>query len=308
MLTPSVTEAASASSLRRRSWSSLADLAYESIVEAIFEGHFPPDAPLTIDALARDLRMSNSPLREALTRLTAERLVVFSANRGYSVAPRLTEAGYHDLFDVRFLLEIHALEGADVDPAVADLLAQILDRMEAVDHGPAYRAYKTFNQADRSFHRALVGMSSNEFLLRAWTDLHFHLHVGRLYSGAGIIDHDEGGQEHRAIIDAVRAGDKAELIRRDALHIQRAERRLAPLLAPSGRPPPAVAATEAPGEDRRGAARAGSPARRRSIGEGREARPRAPRRAGNDPPIPEHGVEPVPETGDDGAPVERRIR
>ncbi len=224
--------------LRRRSRSSLADLAYEAIVEAIFEGHLPPATPLTIDALARDLTMSNTPLREALTRLTAERLVVFSANRGYRVAPRLTEAGYHHLFEVRSLFELHALGGDALDPAVADRLAATLDQMEAVDPGPDYRAYKTFNQADRAFHRALVGMSDNEFLIRAWTDLHFHLHVGRLYAGAGIIDHDAGGREHRTILAALRAGDQAEVIRRDALHIQRAERRLAPLLEPTRSPPP----------------------------------------------------------------------
>jgi len=222
--------------LRRRSWASLADLAHESLVEAIFEGHFPPGAPLTIDALARDLGMSNSPLREALTRLAAERLVVFSANRGYTVGPRLTPASYHHLFDLRRLLELHALETADLDPAAADTLDAILDRMDAADHGPAYHRYKTFNQADRAFHQTLVELSANPFLVRAWTDLHFHLQVGRLYTGAGVIDHEVGGAEHRAIAAALRAGDRAELIRRDALHIRRAELRLAPLLALDRRP------------------------------------------------------------------------
>lgn len=222
----------SASGLRRRTWSSLADLAREAILQAISDGDLAPGAPLTIDALARDLKMSNSPLREALTRLSAERLVVFSANRGYTVAPLLTEAEYHHLFDVRFLLEIHAVENATLDPNLADTLSSILDRMEAADHGLVYEDYKAFNQADRAFHRALVGMSGNEFLIRAWSDLHFHLHVGRLYTGAGVIDHEEGGREHRAIIAALRANDHSELVRRDALHIRRAEPRLAPLLAP----------------------------------------------------------------------------
>lgn len=216
--------------LRRRSWASLADLAYESVVAAIFDGRFLAGTPLNIDVLRRELAMSNTPLREALSRLAAERIVVLSANRGYTVAPRLTVEGYHQLFDLRFLLEIRALEVAVIDPAAVDRVDQILSRMATAHQGPEYRDFKGFSQADSQFHHALVSMSRNEFLVRAWTDLHFHLHVGRLYGGAGIIDYGEAIQEHRAIADALRVCDKQELIRLDALHITRAEERLERLL------------------------------------------------------------------------------
>ena len=219
--------------LRRRSWASLADLAYESIVAGIFEGRLPPGTPLNIDALRRELAMSNTPLREALSRLAAERLAVLSANRGYTVAPRLSGEGYHQLFDLRYLLEIHALEVADVDSDAIDRVDQILGRMVSANQGPEYRDFKVFSQADREFHHALVSMSRNEFLVRAWTDLHFHLHVGRLYGGTGVVDYGEAVQEHRAIVDALRIGDKQELIRLDALHIKRAEERLESLLTAS---------------------------------------------------------------------------
>ena len=82
-----------------QAWSSLGKIAYEAIVEAILTDALPAGAQVSIDGAAKQLKMSNTPVREALSRLAAERLVMFSANRGYTVTPRITTDEYHQLFE-----------------------------------------------------------------------------------------------------------------------------------------------------------------------------------------------------------------
>ena len=102
--------------------------------------------------------------------------------------------------------------------------------MAAASSGPSYREFSSFNRQDRDFHRALVGASSNPFLINAWDNLHFHLHVGRLYAGAGVIDRTEALDEHTAIIDALRSGDQRQAVESVSRHIRQAEDRLQHLL------------------------------------------------------------------------------
>jgi DNA-binding GntR family transcriptional regulator len=219
------------SRVQRRTRTSLVDLAYEAIAEAIIDRRFDPGEKLNIDGLAEELDMSNTPVREALARLATERLVIQdSHHRSYMVAPVLNQVEYNQLFNVRYLLEVYALEVAQIDPAAIEELEGIVAQMPFMDTGPIYHDYKDFIHADKHFHQILVRMSGNRFLIEAWDNLHFHLHVGRLYAGTGVFDFREGLKEHRAIVDALAAGSKEEPIRLLKEHIKHAQSRLGVLI------------------------------------------------------------------------------
>ena len=225
-----MTNIVSRSSLQRPAKLSLPDLAYETIVEAIVDGRLASGNRLSIDHLARELDMSNTPIREALSRVAADRLVSQQPNRGYTVTPMLSETEYHELFDVRHLIEVHALTVGALDSIDHSQLIALNAQMAAASSGPSYREFSSFNKQDRDFHRALVGASSNPFLINAWDNLHFHLHVGRLYAGAGVIDRTEALDEHAAIINALRSGDQRQAVESVSRHIRQAENRLRHLL------------------------------------------------------------------------------
>jgi DNA-binding GntR family transcriptional regulator len=104
--------------------------------------------------------------------------------------------------------------------------------MHDSDHGKTYRDFAAFSRQDHAFHRAVVSMSGNRFLLEAWSGLNFHLHVSRLYAGEGVIDYADALQEHDAIVDALLAGDPGRLAAAVEAHIRRAEVRLVRLLPP----------------------------------------------------------------------------
>lgn len=223
------------------------DVAYEALSEAIFDRHFAPGGRLSIDGAAQRLGMSITPVREALTRLAGEGLIIRAANKGFTVAPLLSVQEFHALFTARRVLETEAMrprpDGTGTTARITDPLLvpdEVLDRLRALtrqmrdaDRGPTYAGYSHFTRLDGAFHQTLVELSGNRFLSGAWRGLHFHLHVSRLYAGAGVIDFEQACAEHEAIIRAAERRDGVGMGVESSEHMVGAESRLVSLLQPA---------------------------------------------------------------------------
>ena len=88
----------------------LTDDSYESIKSLLMDHVILPGERVSIDALARDLKVSQTPIREALARLEADELVVRKPLTGYSATQVLTFKKLLDLYEFRFLNEQKAIE------------------------------------------------------------------------------------------------------------------------------------------------------------------------------------------------------
>ncbi|MBO0801568.1 MAG: GntR family transcriptional regulator [Nocardiopsaceae bacterium] len=222
-----------AAKLARPDRQSLADLAYQTIAEAIYDRRLAPGERLSIDDLRQQLGMSATPVREALSRAAALELVHRDNHHGFTVAPGLTPVEMAQLFAVRRSLELEALAEltAPPGPPVHERLAELAASMAACEHGPHFSDITKFSRLDHSFHAELVAATGNRFLLRAWDGLHFHLRVHRVYAGEGVIDFTEAIGEHAAIVAA--AGDRDLEALRAAVerHIDTAARRITRLSA-----------------------------------------------------------------------------
>lgn len=64
----------------------LVDTAFETIKKSILDERYAPDQKLTISTLAKNLNVSTIPIREALAKLNAINLVIYTPNQGYRVA------------------------------------------------------------------------------------------------------------------------------------------------------------------------------------------------------------------------------
>ena len=219
------------STVKRTAYLSLADIAYNALVEAIVNQEFGPGAQISIDSLARQLNVSNTPVREALMRANGEGLVTQKTNHGFVVATILTAQEIHQLFDVRHTLELHALSGAVASRQAVEELQALIGQMANAKDGALYSDFKDYLQLDHQFHRVLVSLSGNRFLLKAWEDLHVHLHLSRLYTGIGLFDRADSVLEHQQIVEALQKNDNLQVLSLISGHIKRVGQRMEAFLA-----------------------------------------------------------------------------
>lgn len=210
----------------------LAGAIYERLKERIMDQVYPPRERLNIDALAADLSVSPTPVREALARLSAERLVTFEAFKGYRVSPLLTSAEVAALMHVRRLIEIDAAALAAQRILIPDLIAvekilqQILEQSASVEVGTWSHGYHQFNQLDQEFHETIIGAAGNHFLLTAHRSLNIHLELGRFYKVFREMDQQQTCVEHNAIVQALRDRNPAAAAAAVEAHLHATEERI----------------------------------------------------------------------------------
>ncbi|GAB3220741.1 GntR family transcriptional regulator [Glycomyces halotolerans] len=204
----------------------LADEAYTELKSRILQSVLEPGVKLSIDALAKRLEISQTPIREALARLESEGLVERRALVGYKVTPLLTREEFEDLFEMRLLLEPVAARraaarseecGPDV-PAALRMLART----------PSYSSdaklsQLDFTEADQRFHNYVGEVSGSPMLARSIERLDAHLHLHRAYIAPTAIEETE--DEHRAVAEAII--DRKPLAAEEAMrrHLENSRRR-----------------------------------------------------------------------------------
>ncbi len=141
----------------------LVEVAAERLRDGIFSGALEPGAKIVEEQLCADLGISRAPLREALRLLAQQGLVEHLPRRGSRVA-EWSPSDIRELFDLREVLERHAVEQAlpMADPATALLpVREALQRMvDATDE-------LVRDDAHREFHAAVVGLAGNRQLTLA---------------------------------------------------------------------------------------------------------------------------------------------
>jgi DNA-binding GntR family transcriptional regulator len=224
-------DVASPAPIPRLKRSTLGDDVYETITALIMGHTLAPGDRINIDALARQLEVSATPLREALARLESDGLVRKRALAGYTVSPLLTRGQFMDMFDMRFVLEGAAARWAAAR-ASAEVKAQILHESASVVPPPpdgdtdGWQAHAAFTKLDAQFHDLIASAADNPLLRDGISRLHAHLHIHRLYFP--FAQTGTTGEEHRRIALAIQAGDHdgAEAAMREHL-IRARERHLA---------------------------------------------------------------------------------
>ncbi len=149
---------------------SAADRAYSHVRDGILSARYPDHELLAEGAIADEVGVSRTPVREALLRLEAEGMIRLLPKRGALVLP-VTAAEWRDVLDTRLLVELHAalsVLAAGDGPALATRLAGPLQALaDAAENGdvPGYVA------ADRDFHASIVAAGGNQILNRLYGSL-----------------------------------------------------------------------------------------------------------------------------------------
>jgi DNA-binding GntR family transcriptional regulator len=206
----------------------LADSVYEAVKALIMDRHLEPGAKINMDALARDLDVSPTPVREALVRLEADGLVTKRALAGYTAVPLLDADGLTELFELRQLLEPAAARWAAeaIDKATAGaLVAMVNDVRDATrsSSGEDYRAYRLIVAHDSEFHEAIAAASGRQLLLQTLRRLHPHVQIYRLFYRQDV--GRETLAEHAAIARRLQRRDAEGAARAMTEHLAKAHGR-----------------------------------------------------------------------------------
>lgn len=185
----------------------LTDQAYDQIREGLTSGQFAPGQPLVIRALAESYGISATPVREALQRLVAERLLEARPNRTI-IVPVLTPDTYAELVAIRATLEGMATAQAATRATGADV-ARIAALLDDIDASIAARDTGAYLAQNRAFHFAVYDLSGSAELVRIIQDL--WVRVGSFFA-VMFLDPAYAplaNDEHRAVLAALAAGDGA---------------------------------------------------------------------------------------------------
>jgi DNA-binding GntR family transcriptional regulator len=184
----------------------LGDEVYDALYSQLMSLRIPPGTRISIDNLVRELGVSQSPIREALSRLEAQGLVVKTHLIGYSAAPQIDDASLGHLYDLRLLIEPYVAGEAARhmnDSAVAQL--RTLDASMQAIHSAGRASYGDFAMFDGQFHDLIAHGSGNELARDALMRLHTHVHLFRLFYLASATR--EANAEHAEIVAAIVARD-----------------------------------------------------------------------------------------------------
>jgi DNA-binding GntR family transcriptional regulator len=192
-----------------------ADRAVRLMREKIHSGAMVPGERISLQAIAEELEMSPTPVREALRVLQADRLVVYRPHLGVEVA-QFPAAEVEEIYMLREKLEpvavelaVPRLQGAELEH-LEDLHRDLIAAV-ASGHG------RTTGEANADWHWAIYDLSGTtyliEFIRRLWE--------GFPWRTMWVVPQRSASTEaeHEAVMEAIRAGDGTVAAERLRMHI-----------------------------------------------------------------------------------------
>jgi DNA-binding GntR family transcriptional regulator len=209
----------------------LVDEIYNVIRADIMSLKIPPDTRISIGSLVRELGVSQTPIREALSMLEGIGLVSKKHNFGYCTAPTLNRRQFDDLFEVRLLIEpfgarraAERMSDSELEELSAIARNVLSDFSRNMEPGVPRDSYGLFADQDSEFHSRLAAASGNILILDAFTRLHAHMHIFRL--GFQSEAASAAFSEHEEIMKALQARDPEQAEHAMRTHLYNSYNRL----------------------------------------------------------------------------------
>jgi DNA-binding GntR family transcriptional regulator len=186
----------------------LTDTIYELLRDRILDGRYAPGERLPVDQIARQLGVSQTPVKGALGLLVSEGLVRTSPRRGTYVT-EIDERTVTESLAIRAALEQLAADtlldhvtGADIE-RLRDLTGRIQTATEVGEHF----------RLNSEFHEVLVNLSGNQRLAEIYRQLKAHIQMALIHSRSESWTGRMASEtdEHLAILAAIEANDRDAL-------------------------------------------------------------------------------------------------
>ncbi len=219
--------------LPRESVATRSEQAYAELKRRVLDNEFPVGAFFLEQELADLLRMSRTPIREALVRLSNEGLVEIRPRHGMRVIP-ISAADMREIYTILTALEAEVAAEVASRGLSPEELATLRKAVDSMDDALAMDDLGAWAKADERFHRTLVAASANQRLrnviLQYWEQAHrvrmltLHLRPKPVQST----------QEHHDLVDAIEAREPQRAWQIHRTHREEAAKMLAEILSRIG--------------------------------------------------------------------------
>jgi GntR family transcriptional regulator, rspAB operon transcriptional repressor len=183
----------------------LTRLAYDRLRESILSGQMTPGEIYNEMALAKELGVSRTPVREALLELSSQGLVTFLPRKGVQVN-YFTQQDVEEVYEIRNAVELAIVEKLARNPAAYDfsIVEQALaeNARAAEMHDAA-----AFLIADRTLHSELAILSGNRRMLAISSNLRDIIHLMSVEALTKPHRLEDVPVEHARVVEAIRRGD-----------------------------------------------------------------------------------------------------
>ena len=213
----------------------LAGLVEERLRDAIMYGALDLGEAISEDRLATMLGVSRTPVREALTALQLQGLVVIQPQRGSFVfVPTAKELA--EICEYRMIIESQAMALA-AKRANRETIAAMRDAQAEMDAAEACGDLAAAARADAAFHNAFLEHCGNRLLVQAYTIVSGRVGAIRFLARRSSGTKSHASRQHRAIIAALKTGNAEEAESVLSLHIMNMQVHFAEASAASSAPP-----------------------------------------------------------------------
>jgi DNA-binding GntR family transcriptional regulator len=199
---------------------SISQMVAETLKKAIFQGKLKLGERLVEANIAKMLKVSITPVRQAFSQLANDGLIVVVPYKGTTVV-EITEAFIEEVYKIRKVLEVLAVELSLPLMTEEDcsILEQYAKDMDALTEAGSFEEVAVI---DIRFHRLFYERSGNAILLEIWSTLQSRIQLfqtyGRLYSQS--VKKGEVEMRHLRIVNAIRNKDLNGLILLVKEHIE----------------------------------------------------------------------------------------
>lgn len=172
-------------------------------------------------ALANELKISRTPIREALKQLELEGLVESIPNKGVYVkgfSPRDID----DMFEIRLSLEGLAIQLA-IERMDEEHLVRIKDVFELMEFYTAKKDQEKINDLNILYHETIYQATQSTYFEQLLKDVHYYVSVTSRHSITRPERLESALEEHRAILDTIIEGDKDKAKETIQKHIRKTQ-------------------------------------------------------------------------------------
>lgn len=187
----------------------LIERTYGQLREDILNGQLAPGEKLLVEHLKLRYAVGAGTVREALSRLVSEAMVVAEGQRGFTVTPISLE-DLSDVTNVRVTVETDALRSSirSGDEFWRNRLRIAYDQLSALEQPLEDENVRRWEQANAEFHEALLSACGSPWTLRVVRQLTQHAERYRRYA-IGLHTGRDVHAEHAQIFEAAIAGQDA---------------------------------------------------------------------------------------------------